>query len=163
MMTSRNFSRIAVCSVFLAVLCAPLTARACDTTRTADVASTCVTMARVGVQGVWFDRPTADGLRRLKLEVPELKLQIVKLENLEKKSDKEIGLLRESLELRKDVIKGLKASIGGHVRAARVARQEATQARAELDRWYRSPLILMGVGVVMTLSIGALGVVLVNK
>ena len=140
---------VLACSL-LWLLCAPATVAACDTMKGANESSTCVVMPHKGNTGVWFGLLEANNLRKIKLEVPELKLQIQKQERLEKKSDKELALLRDSLQLRKDVISGLKSSIGVHVKDASQARKEAARDRAELDRWYRSPIFLMAVGAVVT-------------
>lgn len=159
MTKSLKCSLILACSL-LWLLCAPTVAAACDTMKSATEASTCVVLPHKGNKGVWYGLLEANYLRKLKLEVPELKLQIEKSEKLEKKSEKELSLLRDSLQLRKEVISGLKASIGAHVKDASQARKEAAQARADLNRWYRSPLFLMSVGAVVTGALMGFGYLL---
>jgi len=148
MTKSRSCSAILACSLFLA-LCAPLKALACDTVDTATLKSTCVVMPVQGRPGVWFDLATADELRRLKLEVPELRLQVEKFSLIETRREAQVQALLEAGSLRREAAEMLKASIDASVKDAREARQEAADAREELAAWYRSPWLWGVTGAVL--------------
>lgn len=139
MKRSRTCSVLLACSVALAALTAPVTALACDTVEQATLKSTCVVMPLEGRQGVWFDVKTADTLRRAKLLVPELQLQVDKYDLVEKKRDAQVHALMEAVALRREAADLLEANIKVHIREAREARQEAARARADAGAWYRSP------------------------
>lgn len=152
MKRSRSCLAIAACEVltvlFLA-LCAPRTAAACDTVQTATAQSTCVVMPVQGRPGVWFDLATADELRRVKLEVPELRLQLEKFDLIEKQRESQVSALLEANALRRETADMLSASIDVSVKDAREARQEAADAREELHAWYRSPWLWGVTGAVL--------------
>lgn len=148
MKRSRACSLILACSLFLG-LCAPLKALACDTVDTATLKSTCVVMPIQGRPGVWFDLATADELRRLKLEVPELRLQVEKFSLIEMRREAQVQALLEAGSLRREAADMLKASIDHSVKDARLARQEAADAREELGAWYRSPWLWGVTGAVL--------------
>lgn len=148
MKRSRSCLPTLACSLFLA-LCAPLKAAACDTVQTATVESTCVVMPLEGRAGAWFDLATADQLRRLKLEVPELRLQLEKYDLVEKRREAQVQALLESVALRREAADLLKASVDGAVKQAREGRQEAAEAREELGAWYRNPWMWGALGAIL--------------
>lgn len=148
MTRSQSCLAILGCSLFLA-LCAPVTAAACDTVQTATLQSTCVVMPVQGRPGVWFDLSTADELRRLKLEVPELRLQVENYAAIEKRREAQVASLMEANILRREAADMLKVSIDFAVKDARESRQEAADAREELGAWYRSPWMWGAAGAVL--------------
>lgn len=136
--------------VFSIVVCFPATAKACDTVETATLNSTCVVMdSPHNIRGVWFPVKQADLLRQSYLKIPELTLQIRKLESIVEIRKSEISDLRKTVVLQESSIGALNSSIQMHVKKVRVAQQEAEEAREALDAWYRSPLFLISVGTVL--------------
>ena len=117
----------------------------CVTEAEATPASTCVVMARGEVRGVWFNLSEADGLRRLRLEVPELRLQITSLERAGLLQAERVTLYREASQLRRSALEQstvqLEASLG-----------REHQLRGELNAWYRAPALWFAVGVVVTVA-----------
>ncbi len=113
--------------------------------------ATCVVMARAGQRGIWFRLAEADTLRRLRLEVPELRLQITSLEQIAVIQAERVTLYREANQERRSALEQsttqLDASLG-----------REHQLRGELNVWYRAPALWFAVGVVITAAaIVALG------
>jgi hypothetical protein len=109
-----------------------------------------------GRQGVWFDLETADGLRKLKLEYPELKKTLKDYQRLEALGAFQAMRYREAWELTRGVVTDLQSSQAVYVRQAREAREARDAAREELGVWYRSPILWTGAGVTLTLGVGVL-------
>lgn len=139
----------AVCSVFVS----PSVARACDTLATATLESDCVVMDRAGRKGVWFSLDTADKLRKLKLEVPELRLQILNYEKTLEIKNFQISSYLETIALKDSVIQTSKASMDTFARQARLAQEGERLALNELHAWYRSPALWAAVGATVVTGI----------
>jgi len=131
-------------------------AAACETFDLRTPSSTCVVMPLDGRQGVWFDLATADGLRKLKLEVPELRTLVKDYERSQALYRHQSESYRQAWELTSGVISDLQKSQRIYVQTAREAREERDAAVEEMGAWYRSPILWAGSGVVVTLSVGAL-------
>lgn len=127
-------------------------ASACDTAATATPASTCVVMKHLDTPGVWFELKTADELRRFKLEIPELRLQLDAFTQRVAIRDEQLKLYTEVITLKDSALGVANDSMAAFARTAREAQEDERKARAELDAWYRSPIIpfLAGVATVTT-------------
>ena len=143
-------------SLILACSASARPALGCETFDARTSESTCVVMPLDERKGVWFDLETADGLRKLKLEVPELRALVKDYERSRKLYKFQAERYREAWALSSGVVSDLHASQLLHVRAAREAREERDAARAETGAWYRSPILWAGAGVTVTLGVGAL-------
>jgi hypothetical protein len=92
-------------------------------------------MDRDGKSGVWFELETADELRRAHLIVPELKLQVATLEQIQSVRD---------------------AQLKAYVQALDEQKQATKEYRAELEetrRWYREPSLWAGIGAAFVTAI----------
>lgn len=159
----QNYSAKLVCSALASVaLCAPLPALACDTAAQAHRGSTCVVMPRRGVPGVWFDLDTADELRKVSLEVPELRLQMDAHVRIEGKRIVEVRNLRESIQHRKDVAKGLREAARLSAIDAKRARKETEEMKRKADSFLRKPLFWFLAGVA-TGGFAAAGVIVARE
>jgi len=118
--------------------------------------SSCVVMKVDGRQGAWFDLKTADGIRLLKLEYPQLKQAIKDYERLQALRDYQVKQYQDAWALSLDISNSLLDEQAVYVKQARLARQARDDAVAELNAWYRSPVLWAGGGVVITLGVGAL-------
>jgi len=99
-------------------------------------------MPRGEARGVWFDLATADALRRFRLEVPELRLQIASLERAAEVQTERVALYRESTELRASAVAQSETQLEASLRREH-------QLRAELSAWYRSPALWFAVGILV--------------
>lgn len=141
-----------VAAVFSTAALAPV-ARACDTVATATVESTCVVMEREGARGVWFALETADELRKYKLEVPELRLQIRSYEQIARAREVQVKTYLDVIALKDSAIKTAEDNMEAFTRQAREAREAEREARAELGAWYRSPALWFAVGGILVTGI----------
>jgi len=128
-------------------------ARACDTVATATVESTCVVMEREGARGVWFVLETADELRKYKLEVPELRLQIRSYEQMAAAREVQVHTYLDVITLKDSAIKTAEDNMGAFARQAREAREAERKARDELGAWYRSPALWAAIGGILVTGI----------
>ena len=136
------FSLLLACSF-------PSIAQACDTAETATPESTCVVLKREGILGVWFDLATADVYRKLKLEVPELRIQITTLETKAATRESQLGEYHEIVRLKDDSLKVAANSMDVFARRAR-------KAEEALDAWYRSPALWFALGAVTTAGVAVM-------
>lgn len=125
---------------------------ACETEATAKPDSDCVVVARAGSRGVWFSLATADQLRKNAELLPQLQLQLKSYAELAQIRDQQVAALKDADALRKDVSAKLLRTNEVLARDATRARDERDAAREELGRWYRSPFLWTGVGVVATVG-----------
>jgi hypothetical protein len=121
-------------------------ARACDTAALATRESTCVVQDRLGVPGVWFVLATAEELRASHQLVPELRLQLEKYNEIDLQRTAEAIDLRNAIASQRDAVAKLKAETVASDKAMRAAQDDATAARTDLDRWWRSPFLWFAVG-----------------
>ena len=144
------------CLLTLACSTSATPAWGCDvySSRTPD--STCVVMELDERSGVWFDLETADGLRKLKLEYPELKKLLKDYKRSESLGKFQAERYREAWTLTRGVVADLQKSQRLYVRQAREAREARNAAIQERNVWYRSPVLWTGVGMTFTLGVGAL-------
>jgi hypothetical protein len=103
-------------------------------------------MAREGSPGVWFSLTKADGLRKYKLEVGELKLQIEGYEQASVIQDRRINAYTEALDLKDSSLDTAKEGMTAFASQAREAREGEREAMDELHAWYRSPALWAGIG-----------------
>lgn len=94
---ARAMMTLLVCSLLL--VSSGLAHAECVTADEATPESTCVVMAREGVRGVWFSLAEAEAIRRMRLELPELRLQVQRLEQLTAVQGERVTLYRESTRL----------------------------------------------------------------
>jgi len=125
------------------------TAHACDTVANATPASTCVVLEREGVRGLWFNLETGNGLRKAKLLVPELTLQVDLKQSKIDAREFQLKSYKEVLDLKTKIQKEQQKAV------ALLTKQER-EAREALDAWYRSPVLWFSAGlVVSTVSVVA--------
>lgn len=154
MLKLQGLSRLLAFSLALALASAPGGARAeCVTADVARSSDTCVVVDRAGVKGVWFALPVADELRKIKLEVPELRLQVGKLEALLEVERRRVLMFRESSELRRQALQDKDKQVDRALTAG-------ATAQAESSAWYRSPVLWFSVGTLVAgvLFGGAMGI-----
>lgn len=137
----RPTKRLLLCSA-IAVCSWASPAFACDTAATATPESTCVVQAHEGTPGVWFELETANALRKAKLTVPELSIQLTELELKLSTREWQLDRYREVVKLKDRTIATQTQSVEIHARRER-------EAREALDAWHRSPLLWTGVGAVV--------------
>lgn len=135
------------CLAFWSVLVCSLPASAqCVVETEATPVSTCVVMSRAGVRGVWFTLEEADRLRRVHLEVPELRLQALRLEQLASIETSRAGQYREAAELRQENVTALEAQLEASL-------EREARARAESGAWYREPALWFALGAVIATAV----------
>ena len=144
----QNCFLILTCSSLLIATCSTKV-QACDTEATAKETSTCVVMPRSGQSGVWFSLEKANELRIGNIEIPELKIQIEKYQEIEKNLSEEVASLRSAVDLQKDSIANLELAVGIYVKQAREASEDAQRAKKEIHAWYRSPWLWTTVGILL--------------
>ncbi|MGW8177450.1 MAG: hypothetical protein ACWGQW_01420 [bacterium] len=105
--------------------------------------STCVVMAREGVRGVWFSLAEAEAIRRMRLELPELRLQVQRLEQLTAVQGERVTLYRESMRLRAEALTTAQQQL-------EQALEREARLRDRLGAWYRSPALWFAVGSLVT-------------
>jgi outer membrane murein-binding lipoprotein Lpp len=157
MQKSRSCFRTLVCECTIVLVVGAVSsprARACETTTTARPDSTCVVLDRQGAKGVWFQLALADELRTSHQLIPELRLQLEKYSEADRKQTDEVAALRGALTLRQLATDQLKAEVDAATKEARAAQDDATAARQELDRWWRSPFLWLSVGALAGALVG---------
>lgn len=142
---ARWFAATVIAYLALAAVGSPR-ACACDEGARARPDSPCVVVSRQGVRGVWFRLAEADELRKAKLLVPQLSLQIQQYSDLDKKRTEQVTALKGALAARTAANDALKLEVGKAVQAASAAQAEAMAAREELGRWWRSGFVWLTVG-----------------
>jgi hypothetical protein len=147
MTRSRSCFLTLVCSAVIGFAVGAPAVRACDTAVSARPDSECVVLDRQGAKGVWFQLATADALRTAHRLVPELQLQLEKYSELDTKRADEVEALRGALTLRQAAGEALKLEVEKTTKEARESQEEAAAAREDLDRWWRSPIVWLSVGV----------------
>lgn len=143
-------SRLASCAIVVAMLAGVPRARACDLVAKPD--TTCLSLQVQGVKGTWFRLDMSQELLRANKLVTELSIQIHTFEDLDKERVNEITALRGALDAETAANAKLKVDVEAAVKAEREAQETAAAAQAELDRWWRSPIVWLAVG----LTAGAL-------
>jgi hypothetical protein len=121
-------------------------ARACDTEAGAGPESSCVVTKFRGAPGVWFRLAESQELLAKVRLVPELALQVQKYSDMEMATTAEITALRGALDAEKAANAKLTAATVASQKEASAAQADAAQARQELDRWWRSPVIWLAIG-----------------
>jgi hypothetical protein len=115
-----------------------------------------------GVRGVWFELKLADEMRRTKSAYPELQLQVGLLEQRAAVRDFQMERYLEVIKLKDAAIAGQQRELESQVRLARASREEAEEARAALNAWWRQPSLWFAAGVTVTVATSALIVGFVN-
>lgn len=134
--------------LFLAVLASSANARAdCVETSEATAQSTCVVYTLNGVRGVWFRLDVADEVRRIRLEVPELRLQVTRLTGIDEVQTARVEMYREAATERREALTLAEAQIDAGLRREHALREEVTA-------WYRAPALWFAIGVVVTAGSG---------
>lgn len=151
--TVRPFAATLVTYIVLSSA-APVAHASCDKEANARPDSTCVLMARQGVKGMWFRLAEADELRKMALTVEQLSLQIQQYSALDAARTREVAALNGALGSRAAANDALKVEVAKAVQAASAAEADATAARKELDRWWRSPVVWLSVGALAGALVG---------
>lgn len=146
--------RCVLALVLAAALSMPYAAEACEVSATASPDSECVVMPREGVRGVWFRLDVANSLRQLRLEVPELRLQLDKSERIVEARDQQVLAYVRAIEEWKSVHSDLLAQNQLLVADARRARNEVAEANASRGAWYRHPALWFAAGALVTGAVG---------
>jgi hypothetical protein len=121
-------------------------ARACDTEENARPTSTCVALKFRGVGGTWFRLAEGQALlTSVKLGV-QLTLQLETYRQMEVARAGEVAALRGALDAERAANAKLTAAVVASEKEASAATADATQAREELGRWWRSPIVWLAVG-----------------
>jgi chromosome segregation ATPase len=102
---------------------------------------------------VWFELHVADEFRQLKLTLPQLQLQITSLEQRAAERDAQLATYHDVVALDESALNAAKSGMETFARTAREASEEAQAARAELNKWYRSPWLWMLAGAVGTAAV----------
>lgn len=136
---------ICFASLACSALALPASAQ-CATEAEANAASTCVVMPRAGVRGVWFILEQADTLRREHLEMPELRLQLDRLERMSGIETERAAMYREAAELRLENTTALERQLDE-------ALEREARARAEAGAWYREPVLWFTIGAVIATAV----------
>lgn len=149
-------SRIVASIVMLAILLLPMPAMAdCYTLDKAPPDASCVVMKHGEARGVWFSLQLSQEFKAMKQMVPELQAQNMNLQLVVQHRDHQLDLYKGiTSELQGTLVEERKAA-ALIVKQKRRAITERDEARAELDRWYRSPWLWMGVGALATIATGA--------
>jgi hypothetical protein len=121
----------------------PFARAECVTAAQATPIDTCVVMARDGARGVWFELKVANDLRKYKLEVPELRLQIAKLEGVVALEKTRAEMFKEAADLRAQALKLQEAQVDRSLAAG-------AKAQEETGAWYRSPILWFAAGILVT-------------
>jgi hypothetical protein len=95
---------------------------------------------------VWFRLAESQELLAKVRLVPELALQVQKYSDMEMATTAEITALRGALDAEKAANAKLTAATVASQKEASAAQADAAQARQELDRWWRSPVIWLAIG-----------------
>ena len=148
-------SRIVALITALTILLLPMRAMAdCYTLDKAPPDASCVVMNHGEARGVWFTLKLSQEFKEMKQKVPELEAQIMNLQLWVQHREKQVDLYKGiTSELQETLVEERKAG-ALIVKAKRRAINERDESRAELGRWYRSPWLWMGVGVVATVATG---------
>jgi hypothetical protein len=114
-------------------------------------------------RGVWFRLNKADELRRASGELGEARKQLGWYDRLDKVRDGQVVAYTSALDERRAALVAVQEVNSVLVRDARRARGERDAAKAELGRWYRSPVLWVTVGIVATLVAGGITLATVSK
>lgn len=118
--------------------------------------STCVVYALNGRRGVWLSLEEAERQRRIRLEVPELRLQVERFTQMDGAQQERISALRESTRLRQQATEQATTQLEASL-------NREAQLRSEVNAWYRSPALWFAVGVVVTAAAGVALAVAVDR
>jgi len=105
--------------------------------------STCVVMQRDDARGVWFSLAKADMLRRSKLEIPELHIQIDKMKQMYDIESERTLLYESASKIQKDNIENIRKTLNESLQ-----REEELKRKSNL--WYKSPILWFCTGIVAT-------------
>ena len=126
----------------LTLVSSQFAAAECVTESEMDEDSTCVVYALNGVRGVWFSLSEADSIRRMRLELPELRSQIQNLEQINRIQEERIQLYIEARNDRQEAMDALQTLLDA-------AFERETNLRRQLGAWYRAPSLWLSVGLVI--------------
>lgn len=119
---------------------------ACTEAALAKPDASCVALRWQGVKGVWFRlAESQELLNGIKL-LPTLTLQRDTYTKMEAARVKEVAALRGALDAERAANAKLTAAVVASEKEASAATADATQAREELGRWWRSPIVWLAVG-----------------
>lgn len=134
---------IALMAYISLTLIAPIARAECVTLEKATLKDTCVVMPRGDVRGVWFELTEADGMRRLKLEIPQLRFQIEKLEAQVAIEKRRAEMFKEAADLRAQALEASEKLVDRTL-------ETSAKVQDNANAWYRSPVLWFAVGVVVT-------------
>lgn len=99
-----------------------------------------------GVGGTWFRLAEGQALLTSVKLVEQLSIQIQTYSAMEKARASEVAALRGALDAERAANAKLTAAVVASEKEASAATADATQAREELGRWWRSPIVWLAVG-----------------
>jgi hypothetical protein len=105
--------------------------------------STCVVYSLNGVRGVWFALETANALRQLRLELPEVRFQISHFESILELQEERINFYRQANTVHTETIQILHGQIDEGV-------QREEDLRKKINAWWRSPALWLSIGILIT-------------
>jgi hypothetical protein len=105
--------------------------------------STCVVMERNEIRGVWFDLATADTLRRFKLEVFELREQIINSEQMFELQTERLRFFEEISKEHKEAIELIQIELDRSL-------QREKELKLKSNLWYKSPILWFVSGIVLS-------------
>lgn len=105
--------------------------------------STCIVYELNGVRGVWFALETADALRRLRLELPELRFQISHFGSIFELQEERIDFYRQANAVHTETIQTLHGQVDEGV-------QREEDLRKKINAWWRSPALWLSIGILIT-------------
>ncbi len=98
------------------------------------------------MRGVWFELELANRLRQIRFNVPELRLQIERLESLDSVQTERMNFYAEAARERREALFLAEEQIvSGYNRES--------ELRKELNAWERAPVLWLAIGAVAATAI----------
>lgn len=143
----KSLKRLASYASSLLVLWPSFAGAECFEQAKAPAGADCVVMTRGEERGVWFSLKAAIELQQSHLKIPEMVALVTQLETVNTLQGEEIDLHRRALTEHETLKNSLQVQASDAIR-------RANRMETELDAWYRSPWLWLGIGVGATLAIG---------
>ncbi len=149
-LVSDRRTRAKALTLLVVLISAPARAD-CVLVSKATVDSTCVVMRLGNQQGIWFTLSVAEEFRKLRLEAPELRLQVHRLESSLQLESESSAFFRRAAEERRLALVDSEHNVD-------IALAHAVKIEEESRAWYRSPWLWFSAGVLVSgaVSIGVM-------
>ena len=102
-----------------------------------------------GTTGYWFPESTASRMLQDLEELPPLRLKSEKLELKVKGQEELILLLREDIKITEEIGNKWKLAFDNQLAVTEKQEEEFKKEIERLDAWYRSPVLWLGVGIIV--------------